>query len=105
MSDTEPALLAKSDPNRQESLDSENIADPLDGEQTWPTDEELAESAAHAGQCTTTLTVCALASGNCAMRLMRVLVHSAVCFMYSNVIRKEGGKSAKRHQLISGSLD
>lgn len=51
MDDSEPALLAKSDSNRQESLDSENTVDPLEGEQTWPTDEELAESAAQAGQC------------------------------------------------------
>ncbi|XP_032663678.1 pre-rRNA-processing protein TSR1 homolog [Odontomachus brunneus] len=34
------------DPNKQESLESENIPDPMDAEQTWPTEEELAEAAA-----------------------------------------------------------
>ena len=28
----------------QESLQAENIPDPLDAEQTWPTDQELAEA-------------------------------------------------------------
>lgn len=49
MDEIEPALLAESDPNRQETLDSENIIDHMDGEQTWPTDEELADATASAG--------------------------------------------------------
>lgn len=28
----------------KESLQSENIPDPMEGEQTWPTEEELAEA-------------------------------------------------------------
>ena len=36
-------ILNKADPSRQESLQTEVIPDPLAGEQTWPTDEELAE--------------------------------------------------------------
>ncbi|CAG9814514.1 unnamed protein product [Phaedon cochleariae] len=34
-------ILEKCDPAKQESLDSENIPDPMDAEQTWPTNEEL----------------------------------------------------------------
>ena len=34
-------LLAKADPELQESLDSELIPDPMDDEQTWPTEDEL----------------------------------------------------------------
>lgn len=34
-------ILEKSDPAKQESLDSENPVDPMDAEQTWPTAEEL----------------------------------------------------------------
>lgn len=30
----------------QESLQNENIPDPMDAEQTWPTEEELAEAEA-----------------------------------------------------------
>lgn len=30
--------------NLQESLDSENIPDPMEGEQTWPTADELKEA-------------------------------------------------------------
>lgn len=37
-------LLEKADPAKQESLVSENIPDPMDAEQTWPTAEELAEA-------------------------------------------------------------
>lgn len=33
------------DPEKQESLESEYIPDPMDAEQTWPTKEELAEAA------------------------------------------------------------
>lgn len=34
-------ILEKSDPSKQESLDSENVVDPMDAEQTWPTIDEL----------------------------------------------------------------
>ncbi|KAL3283543.1 hypothetical protein HHI36_006682 [Cryptolaemus montrouzieri] len=34
-------ILEKCDPNKQEPLDSENIPDPMDAEQTWPTAEEI----------------------------------------------------------------
>jgi len=37
-------FYAKADPNLQESLQSEAVVDPLEGEQTWPTDEEIAEA-------------------------------------------------------------
>ena len=49
MSECEAALLAEADLNRQENLVSENDVDPMEGEQTWPTDEEIAEAAADAG--------------------------------------------------------
>ncbi|XP_017880075.1 pre-rRNA-processing protein TSR1 homolog [Ceratina calcarata] len=39
-------VLERADPNKQESLESENVPDPMDAEQTWPTEEELAEAAA-----------------------------------------------------------
>ncbi|XP_046483838.1 pre-rRNA-processing protein TSR1 homolog isoform X1 [Neodiprion pinetum] len=39
-------VLERVDPNLQESLQSENIPDPLDAEQTWPTNEELADAEA-----------------------------------------------------------
>ena len=52
MTESEAALLAEADPNRQEDLITENAPDPLEGEQTWPTEEELAEATANAGQCT-----------------------------------------------------
>lgn len=35
----EAPLLEAADPARQESLQRENVPDPLAGEQTWPTDE------------------------------------------------------------------
>lgn len=38
-------VLMRADPSKQESLQSENIPDPMDGEQTWPTAEELSEAA------------------------------------------------------------
>lgn len=41
-------VLMKADPRRQESLQSEVIPDPMEGEQTWPTEEELKEAE---GQC------------------------------------------------------
>lgn len=34
-------VLEKADPMKQESLQSVNIPDPMDAEQTWPTEEEL----------------------------------------------------------------
>ncbi|XP_074869985.1 pre-rRNA-processing protein TSR1 homolog [Carettochelys insculpta] len=37
-------VLLKVDPRRQESLQSEAIPDPMEGEQTWPTEEELKEA-------------------------------------------------------------
>ncbi|XP_072027418.1 pre-rRNA-processing protein TSR1 homolog [Amphiura filiformis] len=39
-------VLGVADPSKQESLDSEAIPDPMEGEQTWPTEEELAEAEA-----------------------------------------------------------
>ncbi|XP_024946350.1 pre-rRNA-processing protein TSR1 homolog [Cephus cinctus] len=39
-------VLECADPNKQESLQSENIPDPMDAEQTWPTEEELAQAEA-----------------------------------------------------------
>ncbi len=35
-------VLSCADERKQESLQSEVIPDPMDGEQTWPTEEELA---------------------------------------------------------------
>lgn len=37
-------LLMKADPSLQESLQSEVVPDPMEGEQTWPTEEELKEA-------------------------------------------------------------
>ena len=37
-------LLEVADPHSQESLQSEAVPDPMEGEQTWPTEEELAEA-------------------------------------------------------------
>ncbi|XP_054429303.1 pre-rRNA-processing protein TSR1 homolog isoform X2 [Pteronotus mesoamericanus] len=37
-------VLVKADPDRQESLQTEVIPDPMEGEQTWPTEEELREA-------------------------------------------------------------
>lgn len=34
-------VLERCDLAKQESLDSENVPDPLDAEQTWPTQEEI----------------------------------------------------------------
>ena len=36
-------LLEKADPGKQESLMSEVVPDPMEGEQTWPTEEELTQ--------------------------------------------------------------
>ncbi|XP_076638986.1 tsr1 ribosome assembly factor [Colletes latitarsis] len=45
--DDEPAtrILERANPEKQESLESENVPDPMDVEQTWPTEEELAQAA------------------------------------------------------------
>ncbi|NXH47641.1 TSR1 protein, partial [Dicaeum eximium] len=37
-------VLMKADPSKQESLQSEVVPDPMEGEQTWPTEEELQEA-------------------------------------------------------------
>ncbi|XP_044139831.1 pre-rRNA-processing protein TSR1 homolog [Bufo gargarizans] len=37
-------VLMKADPSVQESLQSEVVPDPMEGEQTWPTEEELKEA-------------------------------------------------------------
>ncbi|KGL79880.1 Pre-rRNA-processing protein TSR1, partial [Tinamus guttatus] len=39
-------VLMKADASKQESLQSEVVPDPMEGEQTWPTDEELKEAEA-----------------------------------------------------------
>ncbi|XP_077541698.1 tsr1 ribosome assembly factor isoform X2 [Haemaphysalis longicornis] len=46
MAELTPKVLEKADPLKQESLQSENVPDAMDGEQTWPTPEELAEAEA-----------------------------------------------------------
>ncbi|XP_054858050.1 pre-rRNA-processing protein TSR1 homolog [Eublepharis macularius] len=38
-------VLMRADPSKQESLQSEIVPDPMEGEQTWPTMEELNEAA------------------------------------------------------------
>ena len=42
--DTGIIILECTDPQQQESLQAEVIPDPMEGEQTWPTEEELAEA-------------------------------------------------------------
>lgn len=37
-------VLMKADPSCRESLQAEAEVDPMDGEQTWPTDSELLEA-------------------------------------------------------------
>uniref|UniRef100_A0A8D2ISX2 Pre-rRNA-processing protein TSR1 homolog n=1 Tax=Varanus komodoensis TaxID=61221 RepID=A0A8D2ISX2_VARKO len=37
-------VLSTANPSKQESLQSEAVPDPMDGEQTWPTEEELREA-------------------------------------------------------------
>lgn len=49
MAKQSPKVLEKADPLKQESLQSENVPDSMDAEQTWPTAEELAE--AEGSQC------------------------------------------------------
>lgn len=39
----QPWMVAVADPALREPLDRENQPDPLAGEQTWPTEEELME--------------------------------------------------------------
>ncbi|KAK9814203.1 hypothetical protein WJX72_002201 [[Myrmecia] bisecta] len=40
-------VLARPDPQEQEALVRENVPDPLAGEQTWPTEEEMREAQQH----------------------------------------------------------
>ena len=42
--DEDIKVLCRADPAKQESLQAEVIPDPMEGEQTWPTEEELAEA-------------------------------------------------------------
>lgn len=42
--DEDMKLLARADPAFQESLQSEVEPDPMEGEQTWPTDEEFRQA-------------------------------------------------------------
>ncbi|KAL6767514.1 hypothetical protein ACKKBF_B35530 [Auxenochlorella protothecoides x Auxenochlorella symbiontica] len=44
--DADPAVLATAGPEERANLDRENVPDPLAGEQTWPTEEELVEAEA-----------------------------------------------------------
>ncbi len=37
-------VLMKADPEKREHLQAEAEVDPMDGEQTWPTEEELEEA-------------------------------------------------------------
>ena len=37
-------VVMKADPDKQESLQTEVNLDPMEGEQTWPTEEELSEA-------------------------------------------------------------
>lgn len=41
---TKVSVLQTADPSKQESLVSENIPDPMDAEQTWPTEEEIEQA-------------------------------------------------------------
>ena len=50
MQSTEVKLMERADPLKQESLQAEVVPDPMEGEQTWPTEEELAEAASNAKQ-------------------------------------------------------
>ncbi|XP_077150607.1 pre-rRNA-processing protein TSR1 homolog [Ranitomeya variabilis] len=42
--DEDLKVLMKADPSVQESLQSEVVPDPMEGEQTWPTEEEMKEA-------------------------------------------------------------
>ena len=48
MEDEEIRVLERADPALQITLQSENVPDPMEGEQTWPTAEELEEAE---GEC------------------------------------------------------
>lgn len=37
-------VLMKADPSKRESLQAEADVDPMDGEQTWPTESELLQA-------------------------------------------------------------
>lgn len=41
---TEVRVIAKSEPSKQTSLQTENIPDEMDAEQTWPTEDEIASA-------------------------------------------------------------
>eukprot|EP00879_Flechtneria_rotunda_P011793 GHRR01012320.1.p1 GENE.GHRR01012320.1~~GHRR01012320.1.p1 ORF type:complete len:633 (+),score=247.02 GHRR01012320.1:2-1900(+) len=47
---TATPVLAVPNPEQQEHCIRENVPDPLEGEQTWPTEEEIAAAAATAGR-------------------------------------------------------
>jgi len=49
---SESRVLGVADPELQTSLQSEVEPDPMEGEQTWPTEEELAEAEEQAKQKT-----------------------------------------------------
>ncbi|XP_043462777.1 pre-rRNA-processing protein TSR1 homolog [Leptopilina heterotoma] len=42
--ETVTKILEEADPTKQESLQAENVIDPMDAEQTWPTEDELKEA-------------------------------------------------------------
>ena len=42
--DNDGVIQYKPDPAKQQSLQSEVIPDPMEGEQTWPTEEELRDA-------------------------------------------------------------
>lgn len=44
MTTTEVRVIAKSEPSKQTSLQTENIPDEMDAEQTWPTEDEIANA-------------------------------------------------------------
>ena len=44
MEDVKVRVLDVADPKKQETLQAENEPDPMEGEQTWPTEEELAQA-------------------------------------------------------------
>ncbi|XP_033213769.1 pre-rRNA-processing protein TSR1 homolog [Belonocnema kinseyi] len=44
--EVETKILQTADPSKQESLQAENMPDPMDAEQTWPTEEELKQAEA-----------------------------------------------------------
>eukprot|EP00873_Tetraselmis_striata_P008944 jgi/Tetstr1/429208/TSEL_019160.t1 len=49
--DASIGMVAVADPAARDSLDRENIPNPLEGEQTWPTEEELQEAEAANQKC------------------------------------------------------